>query len=198
MNRLARKMCLDLTTFTRKERRLNSKRWVMRRPVVSVSGAALMAGLCVGYGLGLVSFCETARATPAAGVTSTLLAQGTLDAFDAKLKTGDWEAKVGTKGVSDLRVQEHRLVPGGTFGWHRHPGPSLVIVKSGTLTFYRGDDPSCTPLVVPAGSGFVDTGGDVHTARNEGSEELVVIVTSLVPTGAAGRIDEPDPGNCPF
>jgi hypothetical protein len=73
-----------------------------------------------------------------------------------------------------------------------------VIVKSGTATFYLGDDPTCTPHVVPAGSRFVDQGGDVHVVRNEGSVDLVTVVASLIPAGAARRIDEPSPGNCPF
>jgi quercetin dioxygenase-like cupin family protein len=92
----------------------------------------------------------------------------------------------------------HTIVPGGTFGWHSHPGPSLVIVKSGTATFYLADDPTCSPHVVPIGSGFVDSGGDVHVVRNEGSVDLVTVVVSLVPGGATRRIDPPDPGNCPF
>ncbi len=87
---------------------------------------------------------------------------------------------------------------GRTFGWHSHPGPSIVVVKSGTLTLYHGDDPSCTPQPVPAGTGFVDDGGDVHVVRNEGAVDAVVYVTSLVPKGAGRRIDEPSPGNCPF
>jgi hypothetical protein len=52
--------------------------------------------------------------------------------------------------------------------------------------------------VVPTGSGFVDAGGDVHIVRNEGNVDLVTVVASLVPAGAARRIDEPSPGNCPF
>ena len=72
-----------------------------------------------------------------------------------------------------------------------------MIVKTGALTLYRGDDPTCTPQVIPAGSGFVDDGGDVHLVRNEGSIETDVYVTSLVPRGAARRIDEPSPGNGP-
>jgi len=32
-----------------------------------------------------------------------------------------------------------------------HPGLSIVLVKSGTLTLYRGADPTCTPQVVDAG-----------------------------------------------
>jgi quercetin dioxygenase-like cupin family protein len=159
----------------------------------SAAAAALvvLAGLSVAYVSG-------ALATPPSGVTPTLLAKGRFDVIDAKTKTGHWKARIRTNGSSDVEVLEVRIAPGGTFGWHSHPGPSLVIVKSGTATFYLGDDPTCTPHVVPAGSGFVDNGGDVHVVRNEGSVELVNIVSSLIPAGATRRIDEPDPGNCPF
>jgi len=81
-------------------------------------------------------------------------------------------------------IIENTIAPGGTFGWHSHPGPSLVIVKSGTAAFYMADDPSCTPRVVPAGSGFVDSGADVHVVRNEGTVDLVTVVASLIPAGA--------------
>ena len=137
-------------------------------------------------------------ATPPSGVTATLIGKGSFEEFDAKAKTGGWKSRLKAKGTSDLEVLEVRIAPGGTFGWHSHPGPSMVIVKSGTATFYLGDDPTCSPHVVHAGQGFVDHGGDVHLVRNEGSVELVNVVTSLIPAGAARRIDEPRPGNCPF
>ena len=140
----------------------------------------------------------TVLATPPSGVTSTLFAVGQFDEIEAKTLSSSWQARINTKGVSDLHVLQNRIAPGGSFGWHSHPGPSLVIVKTGALTLYRGDDPSCTPQVVEAGSGFVDQGGDVHLVRNEGSIETVVYVTSLVPRGAMRRIDEPSPGYCPF
>jgi quercetin dioxygenase-like cupin family protein len=137
-------------------------------------------------------------ATPPTGVTSIALAQGQFDEINAKTLSSSWQARIDTKGESDLYVLENKIAPGGSFGWHSHPGPSLVIVKTGALTLYRGDDPSCTPQVIQAGSGFVDDGGDVHLVRNEGSIETDVYVTSLVPRGVARRIDEPSPGNCPF
>ncbi|MCP9485620.1 MAG: cupin domain-containing protein [Gaiellaceae bacterium MAG52_C11] len=137
-------------------------------------------------------------ATPASGVTSTVFAVGRFDEIDARATTGHWSAKIRANGPSDLHVLENRIAPGGTFGWHSHPGPSLLIVKSGALSVYRGDDPHCTPQLVEAGSGFVDQGGDVHLVRNEGTVETVVYVTSLVPAGAVRRIDQPSPGNCPF
>jgi quercetin dioxygenase-like cupin family protein len=137
-----------------------------------------------------------ALATLPSGVTTTPIATGRFDAIDTKIKTGAWKAKLKTKGASDLHVLQNTITPGGTFGWHSHPGPSLVIVKSGTATFYLADDPTCTPHVVPAGSGFVDSGGDVHVVRNEGSVDLVTVVVSLVPAGFERRIDEPSPGDC--
>jgi quercetin dioxygenase-like cupin family protein len=174
-----------------------------------------------------IAFVSGALATPPSLVTATLLGKARFDEIDAKTKTRIdsntgtdafcqagfdlasqrqldacrgrfWQARINTNGSSDVEVLEVKIAPGGTFGWHSHPGPSLVIVKSGTATFYMADDPSCTPHVVPAGSGFVDNGGDVHTVRNEGSVELVNIVSSLIPAGATRRIDEPSPGNCPF
>jgi quercetin dioxygenase-like cupin family protein len=114
------------------------------------------------------------------------------------VKTGAWKLRIKSKGLSDLSVTENRVAVGGHFGWHSHPGPSLVIVKSGTSTFYRGDDPDCTPEVHQAGTAYVDPGGVTHIARNEGSVELVLLVTRLAPSGVAPRIDQLDPGNCNF
>ncbi|HEV8471031.1 MAG TPA: cupin domain-containing protein [Candidatus Limnocylindria bacterium] len=139
----------------------------------------------------------TVLATPVHGVTSTTLAVGQFDEISAKTLSSSWQARINTKGESDVWILENRIAPGGSFGWHSHPGPSLVTVKTGALTLYRADDPTCTPTVVQAGSGFVDNGGDVHLVRNEGSIETVVYVMSLVPRGAARRIDEPQPSNCP-
>jgi quercetin dioxygenase-like cupin family protein len=140
----------------------------------------------------------TVLATLPSGVLSTLFAVAQFDELHAKTLSTKWQARIDTKGETDVHVLENRIAPGGSFGWHSHPGPSIVVVKSGALTLYRGDDPTCTPQVIEAGSGFVDDGGDVHLVRNEGSVETVVYVTSLVPRGAARRIDEPSPGNCPF
>ena len=146
----------------------------------------------------LAALAGFALATPSFGVTSTPLAQGTLPSSDVDLRTGDWKIRLKTVGHSDVSVTEIKVAAGGYFGWHSHPGPSLVIVKSGTSTFYRGDDPHCRPEVHPAGTAYIDPGGVVHTARNEGTEELVLLVTRLSPSGAAPRIDQPAPGNCNF
>ena len=155
-------------------------------------GATLLAGLVV------LAVGATALASPIIGVQGTNLGVATFQSLEAKTLSADWQARIDTKGATDVYMVENKIAPGGTFGWHSHPGPSIVVVKSGELTLYSGDDPTCTPTRIPAGSGFVDDGGDVHMVRNEGTVETVVYVTSLVPKGAARRIDEPSPGNCPF
>jgi quercetin dioxygenase-like cupin family protein len=155
-------------------------------------GGAFLTGLAV------LAIAATALATSITGVTSTVFAVGTFDEIHAKTLSSHWQARIDTKGATDVHILENRIAPGGTFGWHSHPGPSIVVVKSGVLTLYAGDDPSCTRHDYAAGTGFVDDGHDVHVVRNEGSVDAVVYVTSLVPQGAARRIDEPSPGNCPF
>jgi quercetin dioxygenase-like cupin family protein len=161
----------------------------MRKRFLLAIGAAGLAALAFG---GIV------LATPASMVTTTPIATGTLSPVNFNVKTGDWMLGLRTKGDSNVIVTESVVAPGGSFGWHSHPGPSLVVVKSGTLSFYRGDDPTCTAAIYQAGDVFIDPGNVVHIGRNEGSVNLDVITTRLIPAGAAARIDEPNPGNCPF
>ncbi|MEA2619489.1 MAG: hypothetical protein QOC97_262 [Chloroflexota bacterium] len=138
------------------------------------------------------------QATPASGVTSTTIATGHLPPMNLLVKNGDWLTQLRTKEDSTLTVIENDVAPGGSFGWHSHPGPSLIIVKSGTLTFYDSSDPTCSPIVHSAGEAFVDAGTDVHIGFNRGTTTAVVIVTRLLPVGAPSRIDESAPAQCGF
>src|SRR5688500_16139526 len=112
-------------------KRAEVRRWV--------SGGLVAAGLAV------LAAGGTALATPGSGVQSTLFAVGTFDAFTAKSESDGHEVEVRTKGLTDVHILENRIAPGGTFGWHSHPGPSIVVVKAGVLTLYLADDPACTP-----------------------------------------------------
>jgi hypothetical protein len=110
-----------------------------------------------------------------------------------------WLSWQKTKGSSDLYVQNNVWQPGGTTGWHSHPGHSLIIVTAGTVTAYEGNDPSCTPHVYTLGMGFVDPGGShVHILRNEGNAVAQTVAVQLIPAGQPRRIDAKDPGNCHF
>ena len=140
-----------------------------------------------------------ALATPSSGFTSTMVGPTVFEEVDATTTTGKHQVTIKTSGTSDVYVVTNTVTPGGHSGWHTHPGPSLVSVKSGTATYYEGDDPTCTPRVVKAGDGFVDHGGGhIHFIRNEGNVELVLVAVQIVPAGAMRRIDAPAPGNCRF
>jgi quercetin dioxygenase-like cupin family protein len=113
-----------------------------------------------------------------------------------------WNMALTTKGFTDLVVRQNTWDPGGSTGWHTHPGPSLITVTTGTLTVY---DANCTPHVFSAGdaganSAFVDVGGgDVHLVRNETSATAKAMVVQFVAASVPivnRRIDAPAPDNC--
>jgi quercetin dioxygenase-like cupin family protein len=139
------------------------------------------------------------RATPGSGVLFNIISRGTTeDEINASAHVHRWRALVHTNRPSDFVVQDVAFAPGGYSGRHTHPGPALVTVRRGTATFYQADDPDCTPQVFAAGSAFAEDAGHVHTVQNEtGAEDLELLVTYIVPVGAAQRIDAPHPDNCP-
>ena len=148
--------------------------------------------------VGIAVYASTVLATPPSSVTPTEFGVGSFGRIDTKGTIGAWSARMKTTRATDIHVLSNRIAPGGSFGWHSHPGPSFVIIKSGTATVYLGADPRCRPHRFRAGSGFVDKGLAVHVVRNEGSRDLVTVVVSFVPTGAERRIDEAKPRTCPF
>jgi quercetin dioxygenase-like cupin family protein len=148
----------------------------------------------------------SALATPGSGITAALLARGTLEG-EHKGHHGQHHWDKGRKPVriklrrpSDVAVQQVTVAPGGSTGWHSHPGPAIVIVKSGALTLYDEDDRRCKGTTYSAGKVFIDEGyGHGHIGRNEGTTSTELYVTFLdMPVGAEPRIDVPRPGNCPF
>ena len=145
-------------------------------------------------------------ATMSSGSVSTLLGRANFAGaartffpfFSASRNSSDWNVLVWARPNLDVAVQDIVFAPGATSGWHQHPGPVFILVKTGTMTFYEADDPHCTPIVRTAGQGYLDTGLG-HIARNETSAPAENIVVYLAPQAATLRIDMPTaPGNCPF
>ena len=163
---------------------------------------------------------KNALATAASGFKATTLATGTFEEIDVfNQASGDslpvgfdgpvWLSLQKTKGRSDLYVQSNAWpavnpLTGAvaSTGWHTHPGHSLIIVTSGTITEYEDD---CTPNVYTFDAGqpaptLVDPGhGHVHIIRNEGFVPATSIAVQLVPYDPAKanrRIDAPAPANC--
>ena len=143
-------------------------------------------------------------ATPGSGTTSTLVGRATFQPnFGSalsvhRMQPPDWGIGIQGKGETDVAVQMISFPSGSHSGWHSHPGPVLISVVSGTMTFYESDDPECKPIVRHAGEGYLDTGDHAHIARNESGAPALNVVTYFAPKGADLRTSEPNPGNCPF
>ncbi len=160
-------------------------------------------------------------ATTSSGFKASTIASGTFGEFEVFNHSsndslpagfgGDvWLSMQKTKGSSDLYVQSNVWPPVNpttgavaSTGWHTHPGHSLIIVTSGSITEYDDD---CTPHIYtfvlgqPAPT-LVDPGrGHVHIIRNEGSVMATSVAVQLVPYDPSKmnrRIDAPAPVNCP-
>lgn len=143
--------------------------------------------------------------TASSGSVSTLLGRANFagDAhkffpfFHVSRSSADWGVLVTARPNLDLAVQRIVFEPGGSSGWHQHPGPVFIQVVTGTMTFYEADDRHCRPIVRTPGQGYLDDGTG-HIARNETALPAENIVVYLAPQGATLRIDAPARGNCPF
>jgi hypothetical protein len=155
-----------------------------RRLVPAVAAAAIL----------LVVAATTAIASPPSGITPTILARGTYDAFNVmSYPKGQGMFKAEAKQPVDFVVRQHVYAAGASTGWHAHPFPVFVTVIQGTLTFYEYNDPTCTPIVVTAGHGYVDSGRG-HIGRNETDQPATDISVIIAPVGGAFRTELPAPG----
>ncbi len=155
----------------------------------AVVGAALLAALTVGQALG----------TAASGTTGVPLVRADFTAqtdVQFKMRTSHGMQVVNVKGAGEVFMQQITIAPGGTTGWHTHPGPAIVAIHSGVLTITEHGKHGCESTSYTAGQAFVDPGrGHVHVGTNETSEPALLYVTYLdVPAGAGPRLDvEPAP-----
>jgi quercetin dioxygenase-like cupin family protein len=138
-----------------------------------------------------------ALATMPSGIAVTTFVRATLDANKphggVKAYAGN-DVKLHTKGATDVAVQTIVSPPGGSSGWHSHPGVVLVAVQSGTVTLY---DAHCHTTQYGAGQAFVEVGDHALLVRNNTTSNAVLYVTLIVPKSAPLlRIDKPQPATC--
>ena len=138
-----------------------------------------------------------AVATPGINVLGApVQARGTVETLGVHSRSG---INLTSQSSVDVVTQQITIAPGGQTGWHGHPGPVLVTIKSGAMRLVYANDPNCADRIYTAGQSFVDRGDEViHNAYNAGPENLEFWATYFVPgaPGAAFRIDAPDPGPC--
>jgi quercetin dioxygenase-like cupin family protein len=150
--------------------------------------AARWAMLSVGLAGLLTTLTVTpSEATPPSGLTNINLARGT------DTSHGTIPLRFGT----DIAMSQITVNPGGSSGWHSHPGGAIIIVKEGTLTTYRSVGRKCEATTYTAGQAFIERPGEVDQVLNTGSVPYVLYVTfPRVPPGGSTRTDEPNPGTC--
>ena len=158
----------------------------MKRTTLLVTlGVSVLALLALVVGAAL--------ATQPKGVTPTPLTRATLGKFEAQNNGIEAESD---RTSADFALAKVVIEPGGTTGWHHHPGVALVSVNSGAVTEY---DKNCHKSVFKAGEGFFETNGEVHVVRNKGKANAVLYVTFIAPTKTPADgllIDDPKPKGC--
>ncbi|HEU5065056.1 MAG TPA: hypothetical protein VFT86_04105 [Gaiellaceae bacterium] len=106
-------------------------------------------------------------------------------------------ARVVEPNGADVFVQHLRLDPNQVSAWHTHPGPVIVTIRSGSLTYQNAHHNRCFDRPYTAGRGFVDPGfGHVHRviAGPSGAE---LYATFLLPPGSENHlITAPAPEEC--
>jgi oxalate decarboxylase/phosphoglucose isomerase-like protein (cupin superfamily) len=130
----------------------------------------------------------------------TLAASTTLAAPAVATPPRDTEGTIlweSSDAGTDYVFRVITIAPGGSTGWHSHPGELLATVKEGVLLHHRADC-SVDGFYV-AGQDIREKGGPgyVHLGRNVGPTPLVLQVLYLNPAGAPLAEDAPDPG-CGF
>jgi hypothetical protein len=162
------------------------------RPLHLAAAVAILALALVAALIALPR--EHAKATPPSGIAAELLARGTVaHASDVHVAGVELE----TRGPIDVATVHVTFQPGGSTGWHVHPGPALVTVKAGRLTLHRAK--GCTTRTFGAGQTFLELGpADVNLTRNETAGVTETVVTFLLPVGAPVTVDAPAPRRCPL
>jgi quercetin dioxygenase-like cupin family protein len=161
----------------------------MNSRIVSRTAFALPLVVVIG-----VLFAATALATAPSGLSSQLVARGAAGEFDIHDKSG--KLKLQAKEPLDVAVVNATLAAGGFTGWHAHPGPSIVIVETGTLTMDEAVGGACVSQSFEAGKAFVHP-EDAHNFKNTGAGTLEFTVIYLVPAGAAPLLTDVTPAPSP-
>lgn len=123
------------------------------------------------------------------GVTIEPLAHATIG---EKVRAEGVGIQLRTNGPKDMLTASITVDPGGSLGWHSHPGPVQVAVTSGTFSLHQVENRRCNRHAFGPGDAFVEDGGRVHLGRNEGSEPVRIYATFLARAGTT-EFSRPEP-----
>jgi hypothetical protein len=97
-------------------------------------------------------------------------------------------ARAVRRGKADVFIQHARLMPNEATGWHTHPGPAIVAVVRGSVTYEDARHGECQRTTYDADQGFFDRGfGHVHRAI-AGPEGADFYPVYLLPRGSETQL----------
>jgi quercetin dioxygenase-like cupin family protein len=127
-------------------------RAMRRLAAMAVAGTIAVAGVSVAG--------HVTQVDPASVPTGFLAAHNRIDAVGINAL-----ARAVKPDGAELFVQHARLGANEPTAWHTHPGPVLVAVVKGELTYEDAHANRCRRTTYKAGEGFTDPGfGHVHRA----------------------------------
>jgi quercetin dioxygenase-like cupin family protein len=101
-----------------------------------------------------------------------------------ELGKGEQDAAVDIEVAGPTQVAFRRITikPGAGTGLHCHDGQLIAVVEQGVFTHYAPIYPGGVHVYV-AGDSIVEGANYVHEGKNEGTEDVVLLVTYVIKEG---------------
>jgi quercetin dioxygenase-like cupin family protein len=159
----------------------------LHRARLTVVGRLLVILVTVVASALLASACTSAPAAPGPATTAApapSTSTTTAPVVVEELAKGTEEAAVDVEvqGPSQVVFRRITIHPGGGTGQHCHAGQLVAVVEQGVLTHYAPTYPGGVH-VYRAGETVLEGAGYVHQGKNEGSTDLVLLVTYVIAAG---------------
>lgn len=173
-------------------RRITRLLWVALVVSLGLGGVLLFSGLAAAHG---PTHVDTAKGFSAQVIAGPATFTDDVSAkFRVKYERGGTTVANIPRDASNVVVAKVSWEPGGSSGWHTHPGPVIVTVTEGKVDVTNAND--CVTRQYKAGDAFLDPGqGNVHIARNASSTNAAAayaVFLDVPPGGPATQWTVPE------
>ena len=136
--------------------------------------ATVVLALTVGSPSKSTSNAAPMKPGPPVGVGTLLPFHGTFPIIPSD------SIKVALKGTVSVSVTQQTLPAHGGESWHTHPGPALIIIKTGLVHEFIAKGSGCTEQIEKPGQAFWRDGSTRHELLNEGTKPAIAVVVSFL------------------
>ncbi len=148
--------------------------------------SGLAVALVVGFALSGCAALPASSAIPVATNSATPTPDSApISAVDLASGEQDGPVNVSVDGGADgvgVTFREITIKPGASTGVHCHYGQLIAVVQEGALTHYADIYPRGVH-VYNTGDSIIEGAGYPHEGRNEGTSNVVLWVTYIIPEG---------------